>query len=76
MCGDDDIPGPVEGKNVDGSGVLFLRVAVDARLPPQCEDGNRLRFAFFLCRSLDLLCIVNCHSRDSLDYSGKIWVTF
>ena len=42
MCGDDCIPGPVEGKDVDGSGVLFLGVAVDARLPPQCEDGNRL----------------------------------
>ena len=53
-CGDGDIPGPVEGEEVDGGGVLFLGVAVDARLPPQSQDGHRLRFRFLLSRSLDL----------------------
>ena len=33
VCCDNDIPGPVEGKDIDGSGVFLVRVAVDARLP-------------------------------------------
>ena len=50
MCGDSDIPGPVEGKDVDGSGVFLFRVSVDARLPPQCEDSNGFRVAVLLRR--------------------------